>query len=259
MEGILPLELGGGVGAGGGERMRGVHVVKPIVFGTVSSLLAKKRESDGHTHEWKVHVKPYASNEDMSSYIKKVQFKLHESYGEKANRIVSKPPYQINESGWGEFEIQIRIFFNDGNERPVTFYHILKLFHGANTPANAPAIPVDVTRGGSSISTQIIQGRKCVVSESYDEILFTEPTPFMHTLLTNTRKLYSGGGHTKHDSNLEERKQLSLTAIRDGRTKVQEEIAEFRAKLQLAKDTITQFKGEIGKVQPFLEPLPVDD
>ena len=50
--------------------------------------------------------------------------------------------------------------------------------------------------GGSSISTQIIQGRKCVVSESYDEILFTEPTPFMHTLLTNTRKLYSGGGHT---------------------------------------------------------------
>ena len=53
----------------------------------------------------------------------------------------------------------------------------------------------------------------------------------------------------KHDSNLEERKQLSLTAIRDGRSKVQEEIAEFRAKLQLAKDTITQFKGEIGKVR----------
>ena len=42
----------------------------------VSSLLAKKRESDGHTHEWKVHVKPYASNEDMSSYVKKVQFKV---------------------------------------------------------------------------------------------------------------------------------------------------------------------------------------
>ena len=39
MEGILPLELGGGVGAGSGERMRGVHVVKPIVFGTGESEL----------------------------------------------------------------------------------------------------------------------------------------------------------------------------------------------------------------------------
>ena len=39
MEGILPLELGGGVGAGSGERMRGVHVVKPIVFGTGESQL----------------------------------------------------------------------------------------------------------------------------------------------------------------------------------------------------------------------------
>ena len=45
---------------------------------SVSSLLPKKRESDGHTHEWKVYVKPYASNEDMSSYVKKVQFKARQ-------------------------------------------------------------------------------------------------------------------------------------------------------------------------------------
>lgn len=250
------LDVSGGGGATC-DRVRGVSIVKAIIFGTVSSLMPKKRESDGHTHEWKVYVKPYASNEDMSSYVKKVQFKLHESYGEKANRIVSKPPYQLNESGWGEFEIQIRIFFNDGNERPVTFYHILKLFHGANTPANAPAIPVDVTKGGSTTTTAIIQGQRCVVSENYDEILFTDPTHYMHTLLTNTRRLHIS---TKHDSNLEERKQRSLAAIQAGRTKVQEEIAEFRSRLQLAKDTISKFKGEIGKVQPaFVEPLPVDD
>ena len=69
----------------------------------------------------------------------------------------------------------------------------------------------------------------------------TDPSVF--SSVTNIMSLQ------KHDSNLEERKQLSLTAIRYGRTKVQEEIAEFRAKLQLAKDTITQFKGEIGKVR----------
>ena len=44
-------------------------------------------------------------------------------------RIVSKPPYEVSETGWGEFEIQIRIYFNDLTEKPVTLYHGLKLFH----------------------------------------------------------------------------------------------------------------------------------
>ena len=42
---------------------------------------------------------------------------------------MSKPPYEVSESGWGEFEIQIRIYFNDLTEKPVTMYHGLKLFH----------------------------------------------------------------------------------------------------------------------------------
>jgi len=44
-------------------------------------------------------------------------------------RIVSKPPYEVSETGWGEFEVQIRIYFNDLNEKIVTLYHGLKLFH----------------------------------------------------------------------------------------------------------------------------------
>ena len=34
--------------------------------------------------------------------------------------VVTKPPYEVNESGWGEFEIQIKIFFMDQSERPVS-------------------------------------------------------------------------------------------------------------------------------------------
>ena len=34
--------------------------------------------------------------------------------------VVTKPPYEITETGWGEFEIVIKIFFNDPNERPVS-------------------------------------------------------------------------------------------------------------------------------------------
>lgn len=37
------------------------------------------RESDQHTHTWTVFVRPFM-NEDASRWIRKVQFKLHESY-----------------------------------------------------------------------------------------------------------------------------------------------------------------------------------
>ena len=55
----------------------------------------------------------------MSVYVKKVQFKLHDSYP-NATRVVSKPPYEVTETGWGEFEVVIKIYFEDPNERPVS-------------------------------------------------------------------------------------------------------------------------------------------
>lgn len=46
--------------------------------------------------------------------------------------VVTKPPYEITETGWGEFEIIIKIFFIDPNERPVSIHSIMKqnlVFH----------------------------------------------------------------------------------------------------------------------------------
>lgn len=45
--------------------LQGVTIVKPIVFGNVARYFGKKREEDGHTHQWTVYVKPYR-NEVMS-------------------------------------------------------------------------------------------------------------------------------------------------------------------------------------------------
>lgn len=65
----------------------------------------------------------------MSAYIKKVTFKLHESYANQ-NRVVLKPPYEITETGWGEFEIVIKIYFHDSNERPVSVHiKIILIFY----------------------------------------------------------------------------------------------------------------------------------
>ncbi|MXQ96324.1 hypothetical protein E5288_WYG020597 [Bos mutus] len=153
----------------------GVTIVKPIVYGNVARYFGKKREEDGHTHQWTVYVKPYR-NEDMSAYVKKIQFKLHESYGNPL-RVVTKPPYEITETGWGEFEIIIKIFFIDPNERPVTLYHLLKLFQS---------------------DTNAMLGKKTVVSEFYDEMIFQDPTAMMQQLLTTSRQLTLGA--YKHET-----------------------------------------------------------
>ena len=71
------------------------------------------------------------------------------------------------------------------------------------------------------------------------EASFQDPTNYMYALLTNTRRL-STHSH-KHDlANVEERKDRTLSKIRDGRKRVQSEIADFRDKLELAKDTIAR-------------------
>ena len=50
-------------------RMRGVTIVKPIVYGTVATPLNEKRE-DGHTHSWTLFLQSL-EGEDMP-YIHQV-------------------------------------------------------------------------------------------------------------------------------------------------------------------------------------------
>lgn len=138
----------------------------------------KKREEDGHTHQWTVYLKPY-DNEDMAMYVKKVHFKLHESYA-NPNRILTKAPYEVTETGWGEFEVVIKIYFHDPTERPVTLYHILKLFQS----------PV--------VEGEVVDIKHGLVSESYEEIVFQEPTQLMQHYLINIPPLTDGPW--KHDT-----------------------------------------------------------
>ncbi|XP_059045248.1 YEATS domain-containing protein 4 [Achroia grisella] len=219
----LPTDFG----PDSGGRIKGLVIVKPIVYGNVARYFGKKREEDGHTHQWTVYVKPYA-NEDMSAYIKKIHFKLHESYA-NPNRIVTKPPYELTETGWGEFEIVIKIYFHDPNERPVTLYHILKLFQSPVTEGAPPTV-----------------GR-ALVSESYEEIVFQEPTQLMQHLLNSIKPI--SNGQWTHETDFEEKKEKTLEKILAAQTKVRSEITELKEKLHLAKETIAKFKEEIAKVQ----------
>ena len=88
--------------------------------------------------------------------------------------VVMRPPYEISETGWGEFEVVIKLFFADSAEKPVslvyfnplvasnvshlhtqiTIYHLIKLFQ--SDPA-------------------IMAGKKNLVSETYDELVSMTP------------------------------------------------------------------------------------
>lgn len=42
--------------------------------------------------------------------------------------VIEKPPFEVTETGWGEFDIIIKIHFNPiSGEKPLTLYHHLKL------------------------------------------------------------------------------------------------------------------------------------
>lgn len=223
----------GSVGSSDVTRVKGVTIVKPLVYGSASTPFGKKREPDGHTHEWTIYVKPY-TNEDMSAYVKKVQFRLHDSYA-NSNRVVSKPPYEVSETGWGEFEVQIKIHFHDAAaEKPVTVYHVLKLFHAQSGEVQAT-------------SSSMVQGRKTVVSEFYDEIVFQDPTQYMHTLLTTTRPLTLSA--YKHSTDFEERRNKNLVAVAEARKNVQSEISDLKEKLKIGRDAVAKFKSEINRCQ----------
>lgn len=211
-------------GPDSGGRVKGITLVKPIVYGNFARYLGKKREEDGHTHQWTIYLKPFR-NEDMSAYVKKVQFKLHESYPNPL-RVVTKPPYEVQETGWGEFEIAVKVFFVDPNERPVTMYHFLKLFQSA---------------------TNLTLGKKTLVAEHYDELIFLDPTAMMQQLLISVRPL-TLGAH-KHETDFAELEERTMTALQTARKKIRFEITELNDRLKQSKDTILHFKEEIKKLE----------
>lgn len=153
------------------KRIKFVSISVPVLYGNNAyRLTPEMRKPDtpaDHTHEWTVFFKPVLDNVDLTPLIKKVTFKLHETY-ENPVRSVEKPPYQVTETGWGEFEIVIKIHFHSGlelgiNEKNFQIFHALKLH---------------------PFSLQTARENGEVHSVLYDELVFQEPTDKVFEILT---------------------------------------------------------------------------
>ncbi|OVA12841.1 YEATS [Macleaya cordata] len=137
------------------KKLKDVEISVPIVYGTISFWLGKKA-SEYTSHKWTVYVRS-ATNEDLGVVVKRAVFQLHPSF-DNPTRTVESPPFELSETGWGEFEIAISLFFHsDVSDKQLDLYHHLKLY------------PEDDSSAPQST-------KKPVVVESYDEIVFCEPS-----------------------------------------------------------------------------------
>ncbi|TKR77078.1 hypothetical protein L596_018117 [Steinernema carpocapsae] len=209
------------VGASSVERAKDVKIAKPLIIGNETVKLATpvKRGADDkdHTHEWKLYIRPY-NQENLSRWIRKVQFKLHDSY-ENHTRVVEHPPFEIKETGWGEFEVQIRIYFFDPNEKPVLTFYYIRLFEQPWT-----------TWSG-----------KTLINDYYDEIVFQEPTMVMYRILSDDTAV------KKHDpkkwtSDFAACRKRGKEVLDNHRAQLASEIDDLRESLRLAHDKIKKYR-----------------
>ena len=140
-----------------------------LVYGSIAKPFDVNHRPPGvnadHTHQWSVYLKGI-DNEDISYWLKKVQFKLHETYTNPL-RTVEAPPFEVTETGWGEFEVQIKLFFvPEANEKPQIIWHGLKL-HPYGPDAEAQR-----------------ERRDTITSHNYEEVVFGEPVEAFYDILT---------------------------------------------------------------------------
>jgi YEATS domain-containing protein 4 len=153
----------------GTKRVRGVQVFRPFMYGTEAIPFdPANRPKDAppdHTHRWKVFVRGI-NNEDISYWLRKVQFKLHDTYANSV-RMIESPPFEVEETGWGEFEIAIKFYFvPESTEKPQQIWHGLKLhpYYG----------DIEMQK----------RERKMISSVCYEEVLFNEPVEAFYEILT---------------------------------------------------------------------------
>ncbi|KIJ20462.1 hypothetical protein PAXINDRAFT_96652 [Paxillus involutus ATCC 200175] len=98
------------------------------------------------------------------------------------NADVDRPPFEVSETGWGEFEIQIRVnFVAESGEKAITLYHHLKL-HPWSVTFSPPGSAFSAEPDIPSPETAAKLGP--VHSWQYDEIVFTDPFQSFLSLLT---------------------------------------------------------------------------
>lgn len=247
------------------KRIRNVQIYRPFIFGSEATPFAPDKRPDSappdHTHKWAVFVKgiPIADpsipgvvrNTDVTHWLRKVQFKLHDTYANSVRMVEADPggTFKIEETGWGEFEIAIKFYFvPESGEKPQQLWHALKLHPYTG----------DIEKQKAERTT--------VKSICYEEVVFNEPVEAFYDILTSGADKPAGGKGKKTSevpkrtaeiplssgdgiiwSRQEEGKELDR--LSEAVKKVEKMIQDEKAQLIAEEKKLAELEKTEGKVQ----------
>ena len=227
------------------------------VFGSIAKPIDEAHRppniSPEHTHTWTVFVRG-VEGEDISYWLKKVQFKLHETYSQSIRTIEAPDAFEVTETGWGEFEVMIKLYFvPEANEKSQTLWHALKL-HPYGPDAEKQK-----------------ENKEPIVSQNYEEIVFNEPVEQFYDILTSGPVPVRGKGGSKGSKQAAFKKQSERSAeiphadsadnpysretegkeldrISEARKQVDQMIKEEREKVTKRESVLEELRKSVGPV-----------
>lgn len=155
------------------KRVKGKRIERAFIIGSEAWPLdeTNTRKADTppeHTKGWRVYVKTPDGQPNITTWLKKVQFKIFHTYN-NPTRMIEEPPFQIEETGWGGFQVEVKLFFvPEVGSRPQDRSHFLQL-----------------EPYGDEAEQEKQKREKVVRSEFIDIIEFNEPTEALYDILTD--------------------------------------------------------------------------
>ncbi|KAF2203638.1 yeats-domain-containing protein [Delitschia confertaspora ATCC 74209] len=157
------------------KRVKNKRISRNIIIGSEAFTLPPpgdparpKGIPDDHTKRWTVYVRQPQGDPDFSIWLTKVSFKIFNTY-ENPLRVCENPPFEVTETGWGGFTIDIRLHFSPlSGEKAQYRQHFLQL-----------------EKYGDEKQQARQEAEGCVRSEYLEVVQFNEPTEGLFDALTN--------------------------------------------------------------------------
>jgi len=157
------------------------------------AVLKAKKAADNFTHDWELYVKG-VDKADISSYIEKIVFNLHESFP-KPKRTFKEPPFVLKESGYAGFILPIDIHFK--NRTMQTYQYDIDL-QPSGPPVHKSEIKTHIFENSSEDFRQkLLKGGGILHGSLNEERIRVADTEFQHKLKTSSN---SGNINLVHES-----------------------------------------------------------
>lgn len=102
-----------------------------------------------------------------------------------------------------------------------------------------------------STDPEVIQSKKHLVNEYYDEIVFHEPSQNLFNLLSHKKRLING--QYVHETDFTKKEHETLEAMQNARAKIRKEIKELKDKLKIAQENIQILKDKVEAEELAIE------